>query len=255
MAIRASQCGWTRGYLLTSLMCLWLWIAGSALAAPVVPPTPSERVTDRVGVMSSESRSSLEQRLTAYEQRSGHQVIVWIDRSTGDEPIETFAVEAFEAWKLGSKQLDDGLALFVMTEDQTIRIEVGYGLEPTITDLVAARVISQTMIPAIERGDWDAAVVGGVEQLVDTIEGQPGSLPQATAEQPGPTTESRWSRIAKMVGMALAGALFLILLIKNPGLALLLLTFLGRGRGGGNDSGFGGGGGGSSGGGGATGRW
>jgi uncharacterized protein len=253
MGIRAGHSG-RRVWLLSSLIWLWLWIAGPAFAAPAVPPTPRDRVTDQAGVMSTEARASLEDRLAAYEQRSGHQVIVWIDRSTGDVPIESFAVEAFEAWKIGRKQLDDGLALFIMTQDQAIRIEAGYGLEPTITDLVAARVISKTMIPAIERGDWDAAVVGGVEQLVDTIEGQPGSLPQTTAEQPSPASESRWSRIAKTVGMVLGAAVLLILFIKNPGLALLLLAFLGRGRGGGNDSGFGGGGG-RSGGGGATGRW
>jgi uncharacterized protein len=258
---RMSQGGWRRVWLLATLVgllgLLGLLMMGSALAAPAIPPAPEDRVTDRAGVLSSPTRISLDRRLAAYEQQTGHQIIVWIDRSTDAVPIETFAVEAFEAWKIGDKKLDDGLGIFMMTEDRAIRIEVGYGLEPTITDLVASRVISTTMVPAIERGDWDAAVVVGVEQLVDTIEGQPGSLPSDPEAGEGePTSDSRWVRIAKMVGIGLGAILLLILFITNPGLALLLLAFLGRGggRGGGNGSGFGGGGGGS-GGGGATGRW
>jgi uncharacterized protein len=114
------------------------------------------------------------------------------------------------------------------------------------------------MIPAIERGEWDHAVVGAVEQLVDAIEGQPGALPadpKADAEETLPPSEDGWPRIVKIVGGAIAAILLLVLFITNPGLALVLLGFLLRGgRGGGNGSGFGGGGG-RSGGGGATGDW
>lgn len=234
-----------------------LLLAGPVVAAPAVPPAPEARVTDRVGVLSSAARSSLERRLAAYEQHTGHQIIVWIDDSTGTVPIEDFAVEAFESWKLGREQLDDGLGLFIMTQDRALRVEVGYGLEPVVTDLVASRVI-RSMVPAIERGEWDNAVVGGVEQLVDAIDGQPGSLPadpEASADATQPPGAEGWPRIVKIVGGVIAALILTILFIKNPGLALLLLAFLGRGgRGGGNGSGFGGGGG-SSGGGGATGNW
>lgn len=253
----ATRHGWGRAWLIAIAAWIALLIASPVLAAPAVPPAPTARVSDHVGVMSSEARDSLERRLAAYEQQTGHQIVVWIDESTGDIPIETFAVEAFEAWKLGSEKLDDGLGLFIMTKDRTLRVEVGYGLEPVITDLVAARVI-RSMIPTIERGEWDGAVVSGIEQLVDAIEGEPGSLgpdPQANAEETLPPEEEGWPRIIEIIVGALASIFLLVLFIKNPGLALLLLSFLGRGgRGGGNDSGFGGGGG-VSGGGGATGNW
>lgn len=256
VCVGARQHGW-RACWLVLVTCIALLLAGPVLAAPAVPPAPDARVTDRVTVMSGAARDSLERRLVAYEQQTGHQIVVWIDGTTGSIPIEDFAVAAFEAWKLGSKQLDDGLGLFIMTQDRKLRIEVGYGLEPVITDFVAAGVI-RSMIPAIERGEWDTAVVGGVEQLVDTIEGQPGSLPAdplANAEETLPASEEGLPRIVKIVGGALLGIFFLILFITNPQLALLLLVFLGRGgRGGGNGSGFGGGGG-RSGGGGASGDW
>lgn len=246
-----------RAWLLVLVAWIGLLVASPALAAPAIPPAPDARVTDLVGVMSSAARSSLERRLAVYEQQTGHQVIVWIDASTGDVPIEDFAVRAFEAWKLGSKQLDDGLGLFIMTQDRKLRVEVGYGLEPVVTDLVASGVI-RSMIPAIERGEWDLAVVGGVEQLVDAIEGQPGALPadpQPNAQEAPPASDEGLPKIVKIIGGALLAIFLLILFITNPGLALVLLGMLLRGgRGGGNGSGFDGGGG-RSGGGGASGGW
>jgi uncharacterized protein len=252
--LAASPRPWRWPAVLLLLACLF---ALPTRAAPAIPPAPNEWVTDRAGVMSEPARESLNRRLAAYENSSGHQIITFIDRSTGDLPIETFAVEAFEQWKIGQAKLDDGLGVFVMVDDRTLRVEVGYGLEPIITDLVASQVIRNVMIPAIERDEWDAAILGGVEALVDHIEGQPGSLPpdpQAgeSVEQP----QDPRARIAKIVGISILAIGFLVLLIVNPQLALTLLFFGLRGGGGGGGGGGGfDGGGGRSGGGGATGRW
>ena len=220
-----------------------------------IPPAPTQWVTDRAGIMSDPAQQSLNRRLAAYEAQTGHQIIVWIGQSTGPVPIESFSIEAFEQWKLGRAELDDGLAIFIMVEDRAIRIEVGYGLEPVITDLVASQVIRSTMIPAIERNAWDAAVIEGVEAIVATIEGRAGGLPPdpgaGAAQQP---TDPR-AKTIKIVAIVIGVILFLILLVKYPRLALLLLFFVGRGGGrNGGGGGFGGGGG-ASGGGGATGRW
>ncbi|PRQ10107.1 TPM domain-containing protein [Enhygromyxa salina] len=237
------------------LSCLvWLSVAASAArASPELPPAPSARVHDQVGVLSEPVRASLDRRLAAYEATSGHQVVVWIGRTTGDVPIEDFAVEAFERWKIGRAELDDGLAVFVLVDDRAMRVEVGYALEPMATDFEASRIIRSVMIPQIERGDWDAAIEGGVEALVDTIEGQPGALP--SDDGPPQRTLADLSKL-ELAAIAIGVVLFLILLVTNPRLALLLLFFVGRGGGGGGGGGGGfQGGGGRSGGGGATGRW
>lgn len=236
--------------LLAWLLVLPVW------AAPAVPSAPSDWVTDRAGVLSPAVQQSLNRRLAAYEQSTGHQLIVYIDRTTGGIPIETFAVEAFEQWKIGRAKLDDGLGVFVMVDDRSLRVEVGYGLEPVVTDLAASQVIRNVMIPAIERGEWDAAIVGGVEALVDTIEGKPNALPAdpgaGAVEQP---VDPR-ARVFKIVLFSILGIGYLILLIVNPRLALLILFFGLRGGGGGGGGGGGfGGGGGRSGGGGASGGW
>jgi uncharacterized protein len=248
---------WPRWLAPAWVLVALLGLVRVALGAPPLPPTPTSHVTDEAGVLSPEARESLARRLVAYESDSGHQIVVWIGRTTGGVPIEEFAVEAFEQWKIGRSDLDDGLALFVMVEDRALRVEVGYGLEPTVTDLLASRVIRSIMLPRIEEGDWDAAIVGGVEALVDTIEGKPASLP---ADPGGPEAGrpvkkfNVWKSAALIIGIVV----FLILLVTNPRLALGLLVLIGHGLGRGRDGGFGGGFGGmggSSGGGGATGRW
>jgi uncharacterized protein len=236
------------GWVLVTLLA----VVSVTFAAPAVPPSPTSHVTDDAGVLSSSTLESLGRRLARYEQESGHQVIVYVSQSSGAVPIEDFAVEAFEQWKIGRPKLDDGLGIFVFVEDRAIRVEVGYGLEPTITDLIASRVIRTIMIPRIQQRDWDGAIVSGVEALVDTIEGAPGSLP---ADAEAATAERR--KFSGLQILALIGGfvLFMILMVTNPGLALGMLFMIGRGGGGDRGNGGFGGLGGGSGGGGATGRW
>lgn len=222
-------------------------VGGAARAAP---PAPSAPVTDLADVLSPEVERSLARRLAGYQASSGHQVVVWIAHSSDGVPIEEFAARSFEAWKLGRAGLDDGLAVFALTDDHALRIEVGYGLEARVTDLAASSVIRTTMLPLIKRGEWDAAIVRGVEALVDTVEGHPNALPGEIASEP----VSPGLSPAEMIGAAILAGLFLIFFIKNPRRALMLLFMLGRGGGGGG-GGNGGGGGGRSGGGGASGRW
>jgi uncharacterized protein len=247
---------WMRWLAPGAVLVALLALMNVALAGPPVPPAPTSHVTDEAQALSTETRESLARRLARYEQDSGHQVIVWIGRTTGDMPIEDFAVAAFEQWKVGDPELDDGLGVFVMVEDRAIRVEVGYGLEPTITDLIASRVIRSIMIPRIEQNDWDTAIVTGIEALVDTIEGARGSLP-ADPQTPAVGGEQRKSSGLKIWVLIIGIVLFMILFATRPRLALGLLFLIGRGgmQGGGGDGGGFGGMGGRSGGGGATGRW
>jgi uncharacterized protein len=236
-------------------------LAASLAAAPAaVPAAPERWVTDTAGFLSEAARRSLDQRLEAYERQTGHQVLVWIGRTTGDTPLDDFAVRAFKEWKPGRKGLDDGLALFVLADDRKIRFEVGYGLEDRIPDLVASRIIREVMAPRIQAGDRDGAVKGGVEAALAAIEGRPvpgegGARPPSREHRPSPARALSTGQKV-LIGLAVIG--FLILLITNPSLAMwLLLNVLSGGRGGGGGGGGGGysGGGGRSGGGGASGSW
>src|SRR5262249_36136579 len=110
-------------------------------------------------------------RLQSYEQSSGHQLIVYIGQTTGDAPIEDWAVKAFEKWKVGRKGIDDGLVLFIMAGDRKLRFEVGYGLEPTIPDVTASRIINDVIVPRIRSGDPDGAVASGMDAVMTVIGG------------------------------------------------------------------------------------
>lgn len=193
-------------------------------ATSTVPPTPTRRVTDDAGVMSAPERDDLEARLAAYEHEHGHQLLVWIGRTSGTATIEELAVEAFAAWKVGRKGLDDGLVVFVLVDDRKVRIEVGYGLEDRVTDLIAAQVIRDVMVPRIVEHDFDGAIRGGVEAIVDSIEGGPNALAPGALHERGPPIEDEeplgWT---SWVMIGVAALAFLILLIKRPQLALFLL--------------------------------
>jgi uncharacterized protein len=243
-----------------------------AQAKFAAPPVPARFVTDNAGFLSSGTRDSIDAELQAYEQRTGHQVIVYIDSTTGGIPLEDFTVNAFAAWKVGRKGLDDGLVLFIFAKDHAVRIEVGYGLESVVTDAASAEIIRNIIIPAIRAGDDDAAVSNGVAQILATIDGSPAPETNGGGASPQDDTgfEPPWQGQPFSPVMIIASLIvligFIVLFIRSPGFALwLLFTILSGGRGGGGFSGGGGsfsgggggfsGGGGSSGGGGASGSW
>jgi uncharacterized protein len=137
-----------------------------------IPASPTQWVTDTAGFLTAPTVGQLNARLRAYQHATGHQVLVYIAPTTGTTPLEDWTVRAFHAWKIGRKGLDDGLALFIFPSDRKLRIEVGYGLESTIPDAVAARIIRDTITPDIRAGHPDQAVTDGVGQILGTIGGE-----------------------------------------------------------------------------------
>ena len=248
----------------SALAALILVSAALLLAAETpIPPSPTQWVTDTAGFLSPASLNDLNGKLRAFEQQSGHQVLVYIGQTTGDAPIEEWAVRAFEKWKVGRKGMDDGLVLFIMAQDRKLRIEVGYGLEGQVPDITAGRIINDIMVPRIQAGDRDGAVSAGIEAVAAAISGQ--DLPAAAQSQRRSTRdrELRPLTLGQMILYGIIGIVILIIFITNPSLAIYLLMSIlnsnssnrrdGGGWGGGG-GGFGGGGG-RSGGGGASGSW
>jgi uncharacterized protein len=242
----------------------WLPFAVVALAAgearaDAPPVAPTRWVTDAAAFLSEGARRELDAQLEAYERQSGHQVLVWIGRTTAAVPLEDFTVRAFAAWHVGRKSLDDGLVLFVFADDRKVRIEVGYGLESRVPDAIASRIIGETIVPRVQAGDRDGAIRAGVAALVAAVDGG-AATPRAVSSpasdvapgvQPAPHLG-----IGQTILICLVAVAFLILLLTNPSLALYLLFSLISGdRGGGGGGGGYSGGGGRSGGGGASGSW
>jgi uncharacterized protein len=238
-------------------------LAPRAFAAGEIPPAPTRWVTDHAGFLSESARRELDARLESYERQTGRQFIVWIDRTTGDVPIEDFAVRAFKAWGVGRSGKDDGLVLFLMAEDRKARFEVGYGLEPVFPDVLASRVIREILAPALQAGDRDGAVKNAVEASIGIL------AREASEPSPGPRRGERTLSLAEKIVLGIVVLVVLFIVITNPSLALYLLQVIassgshssgggwssgGGGWGGGGGGGWSGGGG-RSGGGGASGSW
>jgi uncharacterized protein len=236
-------------------------LAAGAAAGPAragdptaIPAAPTEFVTDRAGFLSPAAASDLSRKLEDYERGTGHQVIVWIDKTTGAVPIDDWAVRAFKAWGVGRKGHDDGVAMFIFSDDRKLRIEVGYGVEDVLPDARAGRIIQNDMVPRIRAGDRDGAVKAGVDAVLAALGGAPEPRrPQQNNGSP--------------LGLIFPVLFFIIVFIvarRHPWVLLFLGSGSGRrgggwgggggGWGGGGGGGFSGGGG-SSGGGGASGGW
>jgi len=236
-------------------------VCASASAQDRIPPAPDRWATDEAGFLSRQTVQALDARLEAYERQTGHQLLVWIGRTLGENAVlEDWAVKAFEAWKVGRKGLDDGLVLFILAEDRRIRIEVGYGLEDEVPDIYAFRVINNILVPGIRDGRPDEAVDAAVTALIGYI----GGDEKAAGEE---TRRGRGESTVKGIFTGIVILILIVIFITNPSLALWLLISIlsggGRGGGGRGGGGWGGGGGGGgfsggggrSGGGGASGGW
>jgi uncharacterized protein len=236
------------------LLCLLAGFLGAQ-----VPPAPTRWVTDGPGLLSPAVRDRLDSRLEAYQRGTGHQVLVWIGDTTGGSPLEDWTVKAFAAWKVGRKGLDDGVVLFILAGDHKVRMEVGYGLEGQVPDVVAFRIIQEDIIPGLKAGTPDGAVTAGVERLLKVVGGDAAAArPHRNA---GGSFDFSSLGLGTKILIGLVALALLILVATHPGMAIwFLLDILssgGGGGGGGGGSGGGGfsGGGGSSGGGGASGSW
>lgn len=164
---------------------LLLFCLGGLTAAWAQVPVPAlkARVTDLTGTLSESQRQSLESRLAAFERDKGAQVGVLLVPTVRPESIEQYGIRVGEAWKLGRKGVDDGLILLVAKNDREVRIEVGYGLEGAVPDVVAKRIIEEAIVPRFRAGDMAGGIGAGVERLLAVIGGEP--LPAPTASSAG----------------------------------------------------------------------
>jgi uncharacterized protein len=150
---------------------LLLAVAAVAGAALQVPPPPSRRINDYAGALSGAERERLEQKLIDRERGSSNQVVVAIFRSLEGGSVEDFSIRLAQAWRIGQKGLDNGVILLVFLDDRKMRIEVGYGLEPTITDAIASSIIRDVMAPPFREGRIAEGIGAGLDAIDQAIAG------------------------------------------------------------------------------------
>lgn len=152
------------------IVLLGLLLHPSYLAALDVPPLTG-RVVDLAHVLPAQDTQQLSDQLKVHEENTGNQVAVLILPSLEGEPLEEFSHRVATTWKLGRKGTDNGVLLLVALKERKLRIEVGYGLEGTLTDLRSARIIRQEIVPRFKAGNIPEGVRAGTDAILKTIEG------------------------------------------------------------------------------------
>ncbi|HYT86721.1 MAG TPA: YgcG family protein [Burkholderiales bacterium] len=162
----------------------WVLCAAGAYAADevAVPPLKA-RVTDLTGTLSGAQKRALEERLAAFEQRKGSQIAVLMLPSVRPETIEQYSIRLADAWKIGRRGIGDGAILIIAKNDHafqnSIRIEVGRGLEGAIPDAIAKRIGSDVIAPYFRANDFYGGIVAGTEAVMKVIDGEPLPAPKA----------------------------------------------------------------------------
>lgn len=253
---------------------LFLFLTCLAFAAPSYPPLTG-RVVDQAAILQASTHAGLESKLKDFEEKSGIQLVVATVRSLDDLDIESYANGLFRAWKLGDAKKNNGVLFLVAPSLRKMRIEVGYGLEGTLTDALSKVILTSAVAPRFKAGDYNAGVERGVEGIVEVLSGD--SAEWVKKAQPAP---SLFDQLFPLLIIALFIFIFIMMArsagrpasyhrYRRGGPSVVILpsdggswggsdswsggSSGGSWGGGGSDSFFGGGG--SSGGGGASGDW
>ena len=204
----------------------------AALAADV--PYLSGRIVDNAEILGAETKRKLTEQLKAHEAETTNQIAVLTVRSLEGESVESYAEQVFNTWKLGRKGKDNGVLVLVAPTERRMRIEVGYGLEGTLTDVAASRIVRNVMTPRFKAGDFDAGVSEGVAAVIGQLTGT-AALP---ADEPRPAAERKSDKFFDgpelslperiLIGAFIFGiiGLFTVLGILTPGMGWFLYFFL-----------------------------
>ena len=148
----------------------WLLPAHAQGVLPV--PELTARVIDQTGTLDAIQRQGLEDKLAAFEQRKGSQIVVLLVPTTQPEDIASYANRIANAWKIGRKQVGDGVLVIVAKDDRRVRIEVAKTLEGAVPDLAAKRIIDEAVTPQFRQGNFAGGLQAGVDQLIARISGE-----------------------------------------------------------------------------------
>jgi uncharacterized protein len=151
-------------------------MAGGAFAAPKFPALTG-RVIDNAEVLSTATEQKLDSELAELEAKTGHQLVVATVPDLQGYEIEDYGYQLGRAWALGRKGVNDGVILLVAPKERKVRIEVGYGLEPVLTDALTSVILQTRVLPQFKAGRMEQGVVDGAGAIVQQL-----ALPEAEAQ-------------------------------------------------------------------------
>jgi uncharacterized protein len=194
-------------------------LLGVAQAQPVLPVPPlSARVIDQTGTLTAAQTQALDAKLAAIETQRGAQVVVLIVLTTQPEDIASYGFRVADAWKVGRRDVGDGLVIIVAKNDRRVNIEVARTLEGAIPDVLAGRIIREQMLPAFKAGDFAGGLNTAVDRIAGLIAGEKLPAPAQAAPQgsarPRASSGFDWQDLAiflfvgvPILGRILAGAM------------------------------------------------
>ena len=163
-------------------------LAGATFAALPIPPPPDHRINDYAGVLSADERARLEDKLRARERESSNQIVVAIFRSLQGDSLEDYSIRLAQAWRVGQKGLDNGVIFLVFVDDRKMRLEVGYGLEPKLTDALSSQILREVVAPRFREGKIADGIAAGLDAIEQVIAGTYKAAPQAQGRGRGQST-------------------------------------------------------------------
>lgn len=253
---------WVRGTVLLAIA--WICLTGGSAAQTLTFPALTGRVVDEAGLLDPADRATLTESLAGLEAKTTDQLVIVTLKSLQGNSIEDYGYQLGRKWQIGTRDRNKGVLLIAATTEQEVRIEVGYGLEGTLTDALTRYIIETSILPRFKAGDLPGGIKAGTEQITRVLSGDSDELKRAAAqsasiERSRPVTDAPGLPVILLVAI---GVGFLVYCTATRGgalcqriLQILLLVMLsGRGRSSRRGSSFSGGGG-SFGGGGSSGSW
>ena len=156
-------------------------------AAEVMPPVPPRYFNDFAGVTRPDTQARLNKTLEQFEKDSSSQIVVVVfPKMESDSSIEDYVNRMFKAWKIGQQQKNNGVLLAVFVQDRKMRIEVGYGLEGAIPDLIAKRIIDNELKPRFRNNDFEGGLSAAVNALMQAARGEYKGTGRTAASSKGP---------------------------------------------------------------------
>ena len=255
-------------------LCLWFALLLAFVSAPAaaldLPARPQGPIYDEADILPADQEAALDQRLRAFDAKTVDAVIVATVNSLQGDTIEDYASKLYASWGIGGAERDTGVLLLIAPNERKMRIEVGYGLTPYITDILSGRIIRDDITPRFKQGD----MVGGINAGVDALLAQLSQSPEdakAVAEAAAAAEKSRANSGGGFPVGLIVWIVFIVIFVILPNLFrrrgrryhgsgigstvgnVLLWSTLNAASNSGRNSGWGGGGGGSWGGGGGGG--
>ena len=169
-----------------ALVAILAMLAGVAMAPAQSGPALSGRVVDQAGILDASTRAALTAKLAALEARNSDQLVVATVSSLQGQAIEPYATGLFRAWRLGQKDKNNGVLLLVAPNERKVRIEVGYGLEGTLTDAVASLIIQQSIVPRFRANDYAGGIVQATDDIIQVLTGDAAQWQRRAAAAAAP---------------------------------------------------------------------